>query len=261
MKNWIGIVVVILCACGRLVTPADAQTASERMDNLTALYMVRASEPLCGFKMTGEQRSEVLKAARYLEGELKLSSAKAEEIYNKIVQSMEAQKSAGLCDPNGEWSQAFKQTVENFAASGATPGTSTDKTSTPVTPAPAAPGSPPAATTQGGKTGEATPAPAGSAKLTGLDACKAVLGNTIVGRRDKQDYADYYAPDGRLVSLDGGDIEIGGWTLKGDSLCTDSPSEGKACYRIEVSGDTATFVEKDGTGFRGNILKGNPKNL
>ena len=115
MRNWIGAVVVFLCACVWLVTSADAQSASERMDNLMALYMVRASEPLCGFKMTDEQRSEVLKAARYLEEKLQLSSEKAEELYNKVAQSMEAQKAGCLCEPNGEWGHAFKQTVESFA--------------------------------------------------------------------------------------------------------------------------------------------------
>jgi hypothetical protein len=233
MRNWIVTVAVLLCACIGLVTTAHAQNASERMDNLTALYMVRASEPLCGFKMTDKQRSEVLKAAGYLEGKLELSSGKAEAIYNKIVQSMEAQKASGLCDPNGEWAHAFKQTVENFAQSGAAPSTPTPTSS----------------------------APAGSAKLTGLAAWKAVLGNTIGGQRDDEDYAEYYAPDGRIVSLDGGQIEIGSWSLRGDLVCTNFPSEDKVCYHIDVLGDTATFVDEDGNGFHGTILKGNPKNL
>lgn len=233
MRNWTGAAVVLLCACACVVTTAHGQSASERLDNLTALYMVRASEPLCGFKMTDKQRREVLKAAGHLEGKLELSSKKAEEIYNKIVQSMEAQKASGLCDPNGEWAQAFKQTVESFAQSGAAPNTPTTTLS----------------------------APAGSAKLTGLDAWKAVLGNTIVGRRNDQDYADYYSPSGRIVSLDGSEIEIGSWAVKGDRVCTTYPSEGKDCYHIDVLGDTVTFVDEDGIDFRGTILKGNPKNL
>ena len=261
MRNWIGAVVVFLCACVWLVTSADAQSASERMDNLMALYMVRASEPLCGFKMTDEQRSEVLKAARYLEEKLQLSSEKAEELYNKVAQSMEAQKAGGLCEPNGEWGHAFKQTVESFARSGAPGSTPANTMSASATPAPAAPSSTPEAASAGLKPGAAAPSPEGATKLTGLDALKAVLGNTIVGRRNNQDYADYYEPGGRIVALEGGEIEPGSWTLTGDTVCTDFPSEGKACYHIEVFGDTATFLDEDGTGFRGNILKGNPKHL
>jgi hypothetical protein len=233
MKNWIGAAGVLLCTCACLVTTAHAQSTSEGLDNLTALYMVRASEPLCGFKMTNKQRSEVLRAAGHLEGKLELSGKKAEEIYNKIVQSREAQRASGLCAPNGEWAHAFKQTVETFAQPGAARGSPTATLS----------------------------APPGSAKLTGSDAWKAVVGNTIVGRRDDQDFADYYSPDGRIVSLDGSEIEIGSWELRGDQVCTNYPSEGKECYHIDVLGDTATFVDEDGIVFHGTILKGNPKNL
>lgn len=118
MKGLISFSAVVVWACSWFVTSGHAQNATERMDNLTALYMVRASEPLCGFKMTEVQRNEVLEAAHYLEGKLNLSSEKAQDIYNKVVRSMEAQKESGLCDPDGEWSGAFKQTVENFAPSG-----------------------------------------------------------------------------------------------------------------------------------------------
>jgi hypothetical protein len=33
------------------------------------------------------------------------------------------------------------------------------------------------------------------------------------------------------------------------------------CYRIEVVGDSATFIDKSGSGTRYQILKGNPSNL
>lgn len=241
------VVVVLLCVSVCLVASGNAQNASERMDNLTALYMVRASESLCGFQMTDEQRREVLKASQFLEEKLGLSKEKAVELYMKVVQSMEVQKAGGLCDPNGEWAQAFKQTVQNFAPE--QPGKNAN------TPAPAVE-----------SPGSAAPAPASSPpavqpKSTGLDASKAILGNTVCGSRDGKEYADYYAPDGRIVALDGGEIENGRWSLEGDTICTDFPSEGKICYRVDVSGDTATFVDRDGAGFRGTILKGNPKNL
>ena len=155
------------------------------------------------------------------------------------------QKKSGLCDPSGEWAGAFKKTVENFAQSGNAPSTATPA---PAGSGAAAPPPPP-------------PAPAAQSKLTGLDAGKAILGNTISGRRDNEDYADYYSPDGKLTALSGGEIELGRWTLEGDLLCTDFPSEGKICYRVDVLGETVTFIDKDGTGFRGTILKGNPKNL
>jgi hypothetical protein len=215
------------------------------MDNLTALYMVRASESLCGFKMSDEQRGEALKASRFLEEKLELSSEKADELYKKVVKSMEAQKAGGLCDPNGEWAGAFKQAVENLARS----------TTAPSAPATTPPGSGAAAQAP------VSSPPSAQSKVSGLEAGKAILGNTISGRRDGGDYAEYYAPDGKIVALDDGEIEVGKWMLEGDLICTDFPSEGKVCYRIEVSGETATFIDPDDVGFRGAILKGNPKNL
>ncbi|MBI5124263.1 MAG: UDP-glucose/GDP-mannose dehydrogenase family protein, partial [Candidatus Omnitrophica bacterium] len=50
----------------------------------------RASEPLCGFKMTGKQRSEVLKAASHLEEKLEISSKKAEEILTELYKPLKA---------------------------------------------------------------------------------------------------------------------------------------------------------------------------
>lgn len=246
MKNRICTVAVILSVCSFLAGAAvHAQSAPEPMDNLTALYMVRASEPLCGFKMTDAQRAETLKAARFFEEKLQLSKEKAEELYNKVVASMEAQKGSGLCDANGEWSRAFKQTVENLAPSGTAESAPAANSPAPAASAPA----------------PATPPPAGAAKLTGDAAWKAVVGNTLVGKREGKSYAEYYAPDGRIVSLEGGEIETGSWALSGESVCTNFPSEGEVCYRLEVVGETATLVDEDGSGFRSDILKGNPKNL
>ena len=244
MKIWIG-VAALLCVHACWLTTANAQTAAERMDNLTALYMVRASESLCGFKLTGEQRREVLKASQFIEGKLGLSKQKTDELYKQVVQSMEAQKAGGLCDPDGEWAQAFQQTADDFAR----PETAPD---TPAT-SPAGAGATASA--------PASPPSAAQTRLTGLNAGKAILGNTISGRRDDRSFAEYYAPDGKIVALDGDEIEIGSWTLEGDTICTDFESEGKTCYRIEVLGETATFMDQDQTGFRGTILKGNAKNL
>ena len=240
-------IVALLCISACFIPPAGAQTDSERMDNLTALYMVRASESLCGFMMTDEQRSEVLKATQFFEGKLGISKEKAVELYRKVVQSMEAQAAGGLCDSNGEWAQAFKQTVGNLAPD--RPAKSSDiRAAAPEGSGAAAPA-------------PASPPPGAQPKSAGLDAGKAILGNTITGSRDGREYADYYAPDGKIVALDGGDIEVGRWTVEGEAVCTHFPSEGKVCYRVNVTGETVNFVDRDGTGFRGTILKGNPMNL
>jgi hypothetical protein len=46
--------------------------------------MVRASESLCGFKMTDAQCAEALKASQFLEEKLGFSKEKADGLYNKI---------------------------------------------------------------------------------------------------------------------------------------------------------------------------------
>lgn len=37
--------------------------------------------------------------------------------------------------------------------------------------------------------------------------------------------------------------------------------EPRDCYKVEVSGDVVTFYDKDGSGLRYTLLKGNPKKL
>jgi len=99
-------------------------------------------------------------------------------------------------------------------------------------------------------------------RLTGTAAWNQVVGNSITGEEDGQTLVEYYAPDGTVKSMHGNDISTGQWALVGEAVCFryagDSETE---CYKLEVMGNTATFTDKDGTGTRYEILKGNPKAL
>ena len=117
----------------------------------------------------------------------------------------------------------------------------------PVAPAPAAP--------------PAAAAPAESAKLSGLAAWNAIIGNTVTGKRDGDDFDYYVKADGVIIWLDDGDIETGKWALEGQKICFTFPGEDKECLTISLDGDVINFLEDDGSGFRGKLLKGNPKKL
>jgi hypothetical protein len=121
----------------------------------------------------------------------------------------------------------------------------------PAAPAPAA--APPAA---------APPAAAAAppAKLVGLQAWSALVGNSISGMEDGKPLVEHYMADGTAKSMTGNEISTGQWALVGDTVCFKYDSETE-CYKIEVMDKTATFTDSKGTGTRYDILKGNPKNL
>jgi hypothetical protein len=105
----------------------------------------------------------------------------------------------------------------------------------------------------------ATPAPA--AKVSGLAAWSLLVGNTVAGKIDGKDFAEFYLADGTVKTMEDSVLTTGKWTVEGAQVCFVYPKEDKACFALEVSGDDATFTDKSGSGIRLKILKGNPKNL
>jgi hypothetical protein len=102
-------------------------------------------------------------------------------------------------------------------------------------------------------------------KLTGLDAWAQIVGNSITGKSDDGDpLTEYYLKDGTLKQLVDDEITKGKWTLRGQQVCMvygDDDDDDEECYKLEVSGDVATFTDSDGKGKRYTIVKGNPKQL
>ena len=125
----------------------------------------------------------------------------------------------------------------------------------PAAPAPAAPAAAAA------PAAPAAAAPAESAKLSGVAAWNAIIGNTVTGKREGDDFDYYVKPDGAIILLDDGDIETGKWALEGQKICFTFPGEDKECLTVSLDGDVINFLEDDGSGFRGKLLKGNPKKL
>jgi hypothetical protein len=100
------------------------------------------------------------------------------------------------------------------------------------------------------------------AKLTGIGAWNELVGNSITGKEDGETLVEYYAPDGTAKSMQGNQISTGQWALVGEAICFRYAGEKEAeCFKLEVAGNIATFTDKDGTGSRYEILKGNPKGL
>lgn len=120
--------------------------------------------------------------------------------------------------------------------------------------APAAPAAEPAAPA-------AAPAAPAAAKLSGLAAWNAIVSNTINGKRDGEEFDYYVKADGTIVWLDDGDIETGKWAMEGQNICVTFPDDDKECFSVELDGDIITFKDQTGSGFRGTLLKGNPKKL
>ncbi|MCW2282479.1 hypothetical protein M2323_000014 [Rhodoblastus acidophilus] len=107
----------------------------------------------------------------------------------------------------------------------------------------------------------AEPAPA--QKLTGLAAWSALVGNTVSGKdSDGLPLSEFYAPNGVVKQLDDDETATGKWIVRGENVCFIFPGEKEeTCYKVEVAGDIATFIDEDGDGKRYTILKGNAKSL
>ena len=133
----------------------------------------------------------------------------------------------------------------------------------PAAPAAPAPAAPPAAAAPApaAPPAAAAPAAAPAGKLTGLAAWTALVGNSVSGKVDGEDYTDYYMDNGTVKTLHGSKLSSGKWSFDGGKACFLYPKEDPDCYTVEVDGDVANFTDKSGTGTRFKVEKGNPKKL
>jgi len=100
----------------------------------------------------------------------------------------------------------------------------------------------------------ATPAPGSPAqtaapeqKLVGLAAWNQLVSNSISGTEDGKPLIEYYAPDGAAKSMLGNEISTGTWMFVGEVICFKYVDDDKpGCYKLEVTGDTATMYDENG---------------
>ena len=133
-----------------------------------------------------------------------------------------------------------------------------------ATPAPAAAPAPAPVAAPAPAAAPAAPAATAAAeKLSGLAAWSALIGNSIRGKSSDGDpLVEFYAADGTIKQLLDDELSTGKWTVRGETVCFEFPEdEEESCYRIEVSGPVVTFLEKDGSGRRFELLRGNAKGL
>jgi hypothetical protein len=89
-----------------------------------------------------------------------------------------------------------------------------------------------------------------------------LVGNSSTGTEDGKTLTEYYAADGTAKSMLDNEISTGTWMLVGEVICFRYADEPKPeCYKLEVTGDTATMYDEKGSGTHYKILKGNPKGL
>ena len=119
---------------------------------------------------------------------------------------------------------------------------------------------------------DATVAPAPSAvesrsaepPLTGGEAWKALVGNTVSGVTPDGPYTDYFAPDGTVVHVDRDGKESGRWVLKDPSICFTYPDDDEdedGCRELRVKGAHGAFLDSNGSAYGFDIKPGNPEHL
>jgi len=91
-----------------------------------------------------------------------------------------------------------------------------------------------------------------------------IRGATLHGFQDKNEFYDYFAPDGSTMSLlvGTGDVSHGRYTIEDGDLCLNYPGDKPLCYKFTGLPPALTMID-DGTGqiTRVRLLWGNPKKL
>jgi len=126
----------------------------------------------------------------------------------------------------------------------------------------------------------AAPARAQAPSLTGAEAWKAVVGNTIVGKTPTGEaLVEFFAPDGVARQKIAGKAVEGAWTLRGAKVCTDysgddddddsaakdegaddddaGDDEEAECFSLTVQGDALTLTDDAGKARAFRIVPGN----
>jgi pyruvate/2-oxoglutarate dehydrogenase complex dihydrolipoamide acyltransferase (E2) component len=157
---------------------------------------------------------------------------------------------------------AEREALTRYAQASPPPADASPAPAAPAMPAPAAAAPAPAAPAAAAPPAPAPAAvaPAAPARLVGLAAWSALVGNSISGMDDGKPLVEHYAADGTAKSMHGNEISKGQWALVGETVCFKYDGD-TDCYRIEVVDSTVTFTDAKGAGLRYDILKGNPKNL
>ena len=104
-----------ILALSALAHSAFAQSPAQDREKLVAVYKVTISQELCKFELTDDQADAVGKASDKLEEQLGLTDEDAQKLYDQIQATLEQQKPGGLCDPAGEWSKVYKQSLADLA--------------------------------------------------------------------------------------------------------------------------------------------------
>ena len=115
---------------------------------------------------------------------------------------------------------------------------------------------------------QATPPSTGpaSGELTGLLAMNALVGNTLVINDPEAELetAIYFLPDGTAKGMTGQQPRTGTWYITGTKLCIRDGEKNlspRDCVAFVVTGDSVSIAGPRDRTLRGQILKGNPRNL
>jgi hypothetical protein len=113
-------------------------------------------------------------------------------------------------------------------------------------------------------TSATTVKPAGE-KVGPAELPAVVANRTFRGMDDAgEPYSEYYATDGSLRGISGGEAYVGSWKVVGEQLCFTYPEAGTSdteCFDVFKNGDVLTWVTPDGEIVEATYVEGNPDNL
>ena len=91
-----------------------------------------------------------------------------------------------------------------------------------------------------------------------------VANRTYRGSSDGKPYTEYYAADGSLRGISGGEAYSGSWKVVEDKLCFTYPTADASeieCYAVFKNGDSLTWIDSNGRVVEATYVEGNPDGL
>ena len=110
------------------------------------------------------------------------------------------------------------------------------------------------------------PPAAHAAALTTDDQIRqALIGNTVSGEDDGENFSEYFNPDGRVLGERRDGRYSGHWHVAGAQMCVRyADNDGKEsiweCSRIDIDGNKATWSDEEGKAVF-TLTPGNPNKL
>jgi hypothetical protein len=95
-----------------LGSPALAQSTGVDRDQLTALHRIAAAREVCGFPMSGAERTRLDEATALLRTKTAMTESEAAAAYETVRKRVEAERRPDTCATDGAFFQVYRTALD-----------------------------------------------------------------------------------------------------------------------------------------------------